>query len=403
MQVYFPSSFLWGAALSSYQCEGQNYNCDWYLWEKEKNLEPAAKACEHYRLFRSDFELARQLNLNSLRISLEWSRIYSDPDTVVEKEIAHYWQVLDTLGDFKIKPLVTLHHFTNPLWFMGKDGWLVLRNIDYFLKYLCKAVEALHEKVDTWLIFNEPLVYIYNGFIEGIWPPGKRSVSDAKKALANIEAAYIEGYRHIKRIYRNEGKTVEVSLAKNLRDFLPAPGVQKPLNCLAASLRSYLFNFRLLDRLAKRNCLDFLGINYYCREYDRFKGVLGEELKEVVGAGRKNALGWYVNSQSFYKLLVKLKRYYLPIIITENGTAEKREQLYELYLTNHLESVGRAILDGVNIKGYLWWSLLDNFEWDKGFWPRFGLVEVDYSNSKRRIKPFAHIYAKICKERKLET
>ncbi len=402
MQVHFPSSFLWGAALSSYQCEGDNYNCDWYLWEKENNLESASRACEHYRLFRRDFELARQLNLNSLRISLEWARIAPSADTFDYKELAHYQEVLSALLEFKLKPIVTLHHFTNPLWFAKKGGWTVSSNIDFILSYLKKTVSFLKDNVDTWLVINEPMVFLYNGFISGIWPPGIKSLSQAKRALKNIEAAYITGYQEIKRIYKSEGKSVEVSLAKSLRDFLAAPGGFKMLNSLTASLRSHNFNFSMLDRLANKRCLDFLGINYYCREYDKFKGLLGVECEEVVGAGRKNALGWYVSAESFYKLLIKLKKYSLPIIITENGTAEKRESFYEDFLVTHLESVGRAMQDGVDIKGYLWWSLLDNFEWDKGFWPRFGLLEVDYNTFQRRPKPFSYIYAKICKENKLQ-
>ena len=401
MQIQFPSSFLWGASLSSYQCEGGNSNCDWYLWEKEKNLEAAGSACGHYLLFEKDFQLASELNLNSLRISLEWARIHPEPSHFLEQELEHYRKVVDTLTRYGLKPMVTLHHFTNPIWFAKKGGWANSKNIDYFLSFLKKTVEILGEKVDSWIIFNEPLVYIYNSFIRGIWPPGSRSLSQGKKVLNNIIAAYLTGYQEIKRIYQQNGPCPQVSIAKSLRVFSPCPGPNFVLNSLSAGLRSRYFNFWLIDYLANKQSLDFLGINYYCREFSKFKGLIGEESDYKPQNSRKNYLGWNVYPQGFYKLLKKIAKYNLPIIITENGTAENQSPLYEDFLMTHLKSLALAIYEGVDIRGYFWWSLMDNFEWDKGFGPRFGLAEVDCNTLKRRLKPFAYIYGKICKDNKI--
>jgi len=402
MQVQFSSHFLWGAALSSYQCEGDNLNSDWYLWEKKKGLTNSASACKHYHLFDQDFQLASSLNLNSLRISLEWARIHPKSDVFSQEELAHYQKVIDALIKYNLKPIVTLHHFTNPLWFAEKGGWSETRNIDYFLKFLKKTVEALKERVDLWIIFNEPLVYIYNSFICGIWPPGGKSLSVARRVLNNILAAHLTGYQEIKRIYQGSKVNPQVSMAKSLRVFSPSPGPNFILNSLSAGLRSRLFNFRILNYLTKKNALDFIGLNYYCREFSKFKGLVGEESGYKPKGGRQNYLGWNVYPQGFYKLLKSLKRYNLPIIITENGTAENQDSLYEDFLIGHLKSLSLAIKEGVDIRGYLWWSLLDNFEWDKGFGPRFGLIEVDYSTFKRKLKPFAYTYGKICKENRIE-
>ncbi len=401
MQIQFPSSFLWGASLSSYQCEGGNSNCDWYLWEKERGLETAGSACDHYHLFEKDFQLARELNLNSLRISLEWARIHPEPSCFLEQELEHYRKVADALIKYGLKPMVTLHHFTNPIWFVKKGGWSDSKNIDYFLSFLKKTVEALREKVDLWIIFNEPLIYIYNSFIHGIWPPGDKSLGRGKKVLDNIIAAYLTGYQEIKRIYQQSESLPQVSIAKSLRIFSPCPGPNFVLNSLSAGLRSRCFNFWLLDYLAKKNALDFLGVNYYCREFSKFKGLIGKESDYKPKGGRKNYLGWNVYPQGFYKLLKKLAKYNLPIIITENGTAERESPFYEDFLIKHLKSLALAIDEGVDIRGYFWWSLMDNFEWDKGFGPRFGLAEVDYNTLKRRLKPFAYTYGKICKDNKL--
>ena len=191
-------------------------------------------------------------------------------------------------------------------------------------------------------------------------------------------------------------------MAKSLRIFSPSPGPNFILNSLTAGLRSYLFNFRILNYLTKKKALDFIGLNYYCREFSKFKGLVGQESDYKPKGQRQNYLGWNVYSQGFYKLLKRLKRYNLPIIITENGTAESQDSFYEDFLINHLKNLARAIKDGVDIRGYMWWSLMDNFEWDKGFGPRFGLTEIDYSTFERKLKPFAYTYGKICKNRKIE-
>ena len=402
MEIQFPSHFLWGAALSSYQCEGDNSNSDWCLWEKEKGLTNSASACKHYELFDQDFKLASSLNLNSLRISLEWARIQPDAATFSQQAINHYKEVIDSLIRYNLKPIVTLHHFTNPIWFAKQGGWAKSSNIDYFLRFLRKTVEALKGKVDLWIIFNEPLVYIYNSFICGIWPPGVKSLSQANKVLKNILDAHITGYQEIKSIYRDNNIQPQISMAKSLRIFSPSPGPNFILNSLTAGLRSYLFNFRILNYLTKKKALDFIGLNYYCREFSKFKGLVGQESDYKPKGQRQNYLGWNVYSQGFYKLLKKLKRYDLPIIITENGTAESQDSFYEDFLINHLKNLARAIKDGVDIRGYMWWSLMDNFEWDKGFGPRFGLTEIDYSTFERKLKPFAYTYGKICKNRKIE-
>jgi beta-glucosidase len=402
MQIQFPSSFLWGAALSSYQCEGQNVNADWHLWEKERNLESCGLACNHYDLFPHDFQLARQLQLNSLRLSLEWARIFPEPSGFCDRGIQHYHQVVDSLLTHDLKPLITLHHFTNPLWFAREGGWMQARNVDHFLAYVRQAVESLKDKVEMWVVLNEPLVYIYNGFIQGIWPPGEKSLFSARKALDNLLAAYYLGYQEIKRIYAQTEKRPAISLAKNLRIFQGCPLSLHMLNSLSAGIRSKCFNFSLLDHLAKKGKLDFLAINYYCKEYTRFEGLVGAECTHRFHGERKNELGWNVYPQGLYEVLMRLKRFNLPVFIAENGTAELGDAEYGSYLLSHLKAMARAYSEGVDVSGYFWWSLLDNFEWDKGFGPRFGLIEVDYKTYSRNIRPFAHTYAGICRQNAIE-
>jgi beta-glucosidase len=398
MDKEFPASFLWGASISSYQCEGGNLRADWFQWEKEKNLTPAGAACNHYRFFDNDFLLARSLHLNALRISLEWSRIEPERGIYDEAVVAHYQKVIDSLLACKLTPFVTLHHFTNPQWFADGQGWLNPANIDHFVAYVKKIVGLLKEKVEFWLIFNEPLVYVYNGFISGLWPPGGRSFSDAAKVLDNMVRAYVMAYDEIKSLYEPGGKEPKVSLTKHMRLFSPRPGALKTLNSLSAFYRSRVFNYQLLDTLRSRGKLDFLGINYYCKEYVSFRGLLGRSCSYSKAQERRNSLGWYVDAGAFYNILMSLKKYKLPVYITENGTTEKQAYLYSDYLRSHLRSLYDAYNKGLDIAGYFWWSLLDNFEWDQGFTPRFGLIEVNYQSFRRSKKQLAHIYADICRK-----
>lgn len=398
----FPDSFLWGAAISSYQTEGGNFQSDWSLWEKEKGLEKAEDACKHYQLYKEDFKIAKELNLKAIRISLEWSRINPKPDEFDEVELNHYREVLLELKRLGLKPIVTLHHFTNPLWFGQIGSWHGNQAPDFFLKYLVKTVDYLKDLVDTWVIVNEPCVFVYKGYIEASWPPGNKSYLLAKKALDNITKACIDGAQLIRNIYAKQGLTSKISIAKNMRLFNPCPLGKVKLNAYAAKLREYIFNWVILDHLVSAGALDYIGLNYYCREFVTFKGLIGAECEHTDHKGKHNQAGWYVYPQGLFEILKSLKKYNLPIIITENGTTENSDEAYGQYLKEHLISLSKAISQGVKVEGYFWWSLIDNFEWDKGFSQRFGLVEVDYSSYQRKLKPVALEYAKICQENKIE-
>lgn len=401
-EINFPPSFLWGAAISSYQTEGANYNSDWCAFEKEKKIQEAALAANHYKLFLQDFKLAKELNLGAVRLSFEWARISPNPDVYLEEEIGHYKEVIQTLKALGLKPFVTLHHFTNPVWFSESCGFESSKNIDFFLKYLKKIVEEFKDDINNWLIFNEPLVYVYNGYICGRWPPGVKSIGTARKVLRNITSAYIDGYKEIKSIYRESDTDSYVSLVNHIRKFSPCPNFNFGQNSVSSYIKDKLSNFDIINYLTKKSCLDYLALNYYCKEYVKFKGLVGAECVHQFHKERKNYLGWYIYPKGLYELLKRLKKYNLPVYVMENGTAEAEDYLYKEYLVSHLKCVAEAISEGVDIKGYFWWSLIDNFEWDYGFGPKFGLIDINYNTFERRIKPFAYTYAKICKENKIE-
>jgi beta-glucosidase len=402
----FPKNFLWGAATAAHQVEGNNLNCDWWDWEKKTALkEPSGEACRHYELYRQDFDLARALHHNAHRFSIEWSRIEPEEARFDENEIGHYLDVTLALKERGLVPVVTLHHFTNPLWFARLGGWQKKKSAFYFSRYVEKIVTALADKVDYWITLNEPLVYVYHAYLLGIWPPQEKSLLKALKVSENLAHSHIRAYRLIHEIYRKKGLPPPmVSIAKNTQAFIPCRPTLK--NKFAVGLRDWWYNFRLVDKLYAARSLDFIGINYYSPSVVNARNWCPRSLTlDVCTSGhhpmKRNSLDWYIYPQGLYSLISGFKKYRLPIIITENGICTADDTLRWDYIRQHLAAVSRAISEGADVRGYLYWSLIDNFEWDKGFGHRFGLIEIDYRTFGRTVRDSAKRYAEVCQSNSL--
>lgn len=404
--IKFPQNFLWGSAISAYQAEGDNKNCDWWQWEIATGRENSGKACRHYEFYEQDFELAKSLNHNAHRLSIEWSRVEPEEGKFSEGELKHYINVILSLRARNIEPLVTLHHFTNPVWFNKQGGWEKRRLVSRYLRYCDFVVRALAKRVHYWITINEPTVYLYHAYILGVWPPQERSYRKAKIVEDNLVFAHINAYRLIHKIYKEfHLPKPSISIAQFMQAFVPCAKSLK--NRLAARLRDKWYNFGFLDKIARHKTLDFAGINYYSRQLvDLRKWGLGNLTTDVCNKNhhpvRKNSLGWDIYPEGLYELLLKLKKYNLPIIITENGICTQDDNLRWEYIYSHLKSIGLAIEMGVKVEGYFYWSLMDNFEWDKGFAPRFGLIDIDYNTYKRTVRESAKRFALVCKTATLE-
>ncbi len=414
--------FLWGAATSAHQVEGNNCASDWWAWEAAlKVREASGAACDHYHLFPQDIELLSRLGHNAHRFSIEWSRLEPEEGVWNEEAFRHYEAVFHELRLRHIEPVVTLHHFTSPKWFMDRGGWLSDRALFYFSRYVERALEAFAPYVRLWVTINEPLIYLYFGYYEGTWPPGRRSYPEALAVLRRLLEAHLSAYRLIHGYYERKlgGRSVWVSIAHHMTHLTPC----RPLSLLdqgTTAFRNYFFNhlcFRALQSgflflpgifcefLSSNQALDFLGVNYYTREFIRYQGTKGGE---VFGAScekghhrhqvkETNAMGWEVYSEGFYHLLKSLARYQLPILITENGICSEEDTQRERFIRDHLAQAARAMGEGIPVRGYFYWSLLDNFEWAHGFGPRFGIVEVDYASQTRKIRKSAQVLQENCR------
>ncbi len=403
----FPKNFYWGAGTSAHQVEGGNDN-DWTDWEKENAVRLAksaarkyskvvpdwngikmqatdpgnyisGRACDHYALFESDFDIMESLGFNAYRFSVEWSRVEPVKGRFDNRALAHYKSMVDSLKDRGIEPFVTFNHVTLPKWFRDLGGWDSKSAPVLFSRYVKRVVKILRG-VKFWLTINEPIITISN-YLLGIFPPQKKSVFSCFRAFNNIVASHKMAYAVIKKLNKNS----QVSIVSHITFFEAYKN--RLFNCLVASSLNYLWNFRLLDKLS--GYMDFIGVNYYFHTRINY-GVSWCD-------NPVSDMGWALCPEGIYFILKALKKYNLPIIITENGLADARDKYRSWYIHGILKSVHRAISEGVDVRGYLHWSLLDNFEVDKGFWPRFGLVEVNYKTLKRIIRPSAVKYSDIIK------
>lgn len=414
-KLVFPKGFLWGASTSAHQVEGGNHN-DWSKWEKENAGWLATKAerrswpdhilksypnplqeenyisgraCDHYNRYKEDFGIAKSLGHNVHRFSIEWSRIEPEEGKFNEEAILHYRDVLKELRERGMEPFVTLWHWTNPVWMSERGG---PENEDfplYFERYVKTVVHRLDDLVTFWITLNEPTSVLQNSYLKGAWPPGKMNPLTYLRVFKNLVEAHKKAYEIIHRI----DKLAKVGCANILIFLEPYDPASKFDQWIFEKVK-YYSNERFLELTPGTH--DFLAVQYYFHDKIAFPLRRKNENKIV------SDMGWEIYPQGIYHVLKDLEQYELPIYITENGVADLRDHLREDFIREHLFWIHRAIRDGIDVRGYFYWSLLDNFEWDKGFWPRFGLVGINYKTLERRIRPSAEFYTKIAKTNILE-
>ncbi|MDP3696843.1 MAG: family 1 glycosylhydrolase [Candidatus Taylorbacteria bacterium] len=429
MPIYkFPENFKWGSATSAHQIEGDNHN-DWSEWEKSpkriaeikaKGLNPedfiSGKACDSHNRYKEDFDIAKKLNQNIHRFSIEWSRIEPEEGRFDEKEMQHYINVVKALRDRGIEPMITLWHFTNPVWFAKKGGFINLDSPKYFTRYVKYVVDHLKDQVGLWITFNEADdIYAAMSYYRGIWPPQERSAVKAITVMINIIRSHIRAYKEIRNIYSPTSLNKEVqpwiskkveprnptSMSHNVRGGVWVGIVENNRHLVGGGMigeiqqkiYEYFRNRFLLKQVLPY--IDFIGLNYYT--IDRMLG----SFRNLPKQDKMGEMDWEIYPPGIYHELIKLKDFKKPVFITENGIADSDDPKRERFIKDHLYWVWKAIQDGINVRGYLYWSLLDSFEWHLGF-KHWGLTEIDLKTFERHIRPSAWEYAKICKMNQLE-
>lgn len=404
--IRFPNNFLFGTATSSHQIEGNNKYNDWWEWENRGKLNVrSGKACNYWELYRDDIKIMAELGYNAYRFSIEWSRIFPEKDRIDYNALYRYKEIINLLQKHGIEPMVTLHHFTNPQWFVKEGGWVREENIKYFIKYVELVADELRG-IKLWVTINEPIIYVLQGYIYGTWPPGIRSLKIADRVIMNLMKAHNEAYNILH-------EYASVGIAKNMIAFKPGSDRKKDLN--AHKKIDEAFNWGFIDGIlsgelktlrrtyrVETGGMDFVGINYYSSyivkySWNPFK--LNIDVKPL-DTGLWTTMGYCIYPKGLYEVVKKTyERYRKEIFITENGVAVEDDELRILSIIRHLQYLHKAISEGVIVKGYFYWSFMDNFEWDKGFEQRFGLIEVDYNTFERRPRRSAYVYSEIASTR----
>jgi beta-glucosidase len=405
MPFKLKEGFLLGAASAATQIEGgdcgHNWN-DWYKRGKITDGSDPARSTDHYNLWREDADLMAQMGIKIYRLGIEWARLCPAEDKIDESAVAHYREELLYLKEKGISPLLTIHHFTNPMWFEKKGGFTKAENIRYYLDLVTLVVRSFGDLVAEYITINEPNVYATYSFYFGGWPPGEKSFSQTVKVMSNMSVCHIQAYELIHKMRSEMGyDDTKVSFANHVRVF-DAANPWNPLHQISAKLMEYLFQ----DAVTKAMCFgkfkwplktavktetgeycDFIGVNYYSRS------TVSEFNDGVRKDGPKNDLGWEIYPEGIVrctaKLYSKLKR---PIYITENGTCDNNDTFRCKYIYDHLKVLSESDLP---VQRYYHWCFCDNFEWTEGEGSRFGLVHVDYETQKRTVKTSGGFYSEV--------
>jgi len=418
---HFPKGFLWGTATSSHQVEGGNTNNNWYAWEQAGHTAHKSGLASDWwgGRWKEDFDRAAEAGQNAHRLSVEWSRIQPTPDRWDEEALERYRTMLRGLCDRNITPMATLHHFTDPLWLAELGGWETEAVVPLFEKFTRKVVEALKEYCSLWCTINEPNVYALEGYLRGNFPPGKSDLKLVIRVQANMARAHAAAYRAIHELQPE----ARVGYALHFRPQEPARP-WSPLDRLMRNIRFTSVNMAfpsaistgvLKSPLGKvpvqeaKGTQDYFGLNYYSVDTVAFDLSKRDELfsRSFFPEGTDLAdAGMNSNTPEgfFWAFKWVVKTYpNLPILVTENGIEDSTDRIRPRYLAQHVHAMWRAVNFNWPVRGYFHWSLVDNFEWKRGWTQRFGLWGIDIETQQRTKRPSADLYAAICKENGLSS
>ncbi|MBN1302805.1 MAG: glycoside hydrolase family 1 protein [Anaerolineales bacterium] len=418
---HFPKGFLWGCATAAHQVEGNNTNNNWHRWEQEGHTaHKSGLACDWWGgRWREDFDRAAETGQNTHRLSIEWSRIQPEPDRWDEDALDKYRQMLRGLRERGMTPMVSLHHFTDPLWLYDNCGWEKEEAVTYFEKFVRKSVEALKEYCSLWCTINEPNIYALMGYVTGEFPACNHGVNKAMQVMANMLKGHTAAYQTIHEIqpearvgfawqYRPQTPRHSWSPLDQVMTKIRYAGlnIAFPTAIATGVMKSPVGNFRIPQA---RGTMDYLGLNYYSVDTVWFDLGNPKELFTRAGfadGADMSGTGFLANiPEGIFNMLKWAVRSFpkMPIIITENGVEDSTDKMRPRYLAQHLHQVWRAVNFNWPIKGYYHWSLIDNFEWERGWNQRFGLWALDITNQKRSKRLSADLYAEICKENGLSS
>ena len=424
-EVSFPPEFLWGVATAAHQVEGGCHANNWAWWEKQTDErgqpriaggQVAGEACDHWNRFPQDIQLMKQLGVSSYRFSLEWSKIEPEPGVWDEDAIAHYHGLLDALKHAGIQPMITLLHFTWPLWLEQLGAFEKAENIRHFLRFSEKMFQEYRPKCKLWCTVNEPEVVSLIGYLVGTFPPGRRDLRTAAWVQRNLVLAHAQAYHRLKHL--PGGGTAQIGMAKNIFQFEPWRRWFLP-EWIAARAADFAHNGAILRYLETghfrwrvpwmawittydpevRGAGDFFGLNYYSHAHVRLQPNREEPLALVHRPDEiPTDFHFAMYPEGFLRALRRGAKLGKPIYVTENGAPDATDGIRDRWIRRYLYALHRARVEGIELRGYFHWTLMDNFEWAEGYDQRFGLAHVDFGTQKRTLREGAKAYTRVIRD-----
>lgn len=363
------------------QVEGGIQNNDWAEAERRGLTPPIGNACDFYNGYERDLDIAKSLNLNSFRFSIEWARIEPEEGKFDEKELEHYRALVRAVRARGMEPFITIWHFSLPLWFVQSGSFGRKDAPQVFARYARRVTEALGVDVHYYITMNEPMVWLGEhgrilGASPGFWPNPFMGLY----YITQLEESHREAYEEIKKANAN----AQIGIAKHNLSFIGTNFFGK----IMAFMVRHFWNRAFFSSLSTHQ--DFIGIQFYQRIY------FWQTAKERQEAPRSD-IGWQMHPSAIYEVLMEAAEYKLPIYVTETGVADAKDHYRSRFIHESLKGVHRAIEDGADVKGYLHWSLLDNYEFTHGYRMRFGLVEVNHETQERKVRDSAKLYGEIAR------
>ena len=414
-ELHFPDGFLWGTGSSSHQVEGNNVNNDWWEFEqnakKIKNGDVSGKSINQYELFDGDFAMCEKWGHNTHRFSIEWSRLFPEEGVVNQKEVDHYKKVFESLLAHNLIPFPTLFHFCVPLWFRKLGGFEKKENLDHWKRYVELVAKEFLPFAKKWFTINEPGANTFGSYLTGDSPPNKINPPLAYIVYENIMRAHGSAYH----ILKNAGAE-EVDIVKSVVPTYPAnPDDERDVKqanfswnfytgVVTRALREGVFAFpesthhKPVEIPELKGSSDVFSITYYQRAIVSHKNPLKLEIAtsddEVV-----SQMGQGCYPKGIHECLHRCAKELpgMPLMVSENGICAKQDIDRIKFLEGHISEVHHAISDGLDVRGYLYWTLIDNFEWTQGWEPKFGLVGCDRETFERQPRPSAEMFSEIAK------
>ena len=405
----FPPGFLWGVATAGHQVEGDNTNSDWWAWEQRPDTpvaEASGRACEHYTRYADDISLLADAGLNTYRYSIEWSRVEPVEGSFDGDALDHYRRMTQAVVDAGVTPMVTLNHFTVPQWFAARGGWMARDAAAAFGRYCEQIVRAIGELVPWWCTLNEPGNVAVGGYLGALgWPPGTKRYDDWRRAARGLT----EGHTRALAVVKSLHPEAKVGATHGMIEWLPSPAARPAVDHVRR-----LFEDAFLDVCGDD---DYIGVQSYTRLPVPLPGVVGPAVRAAMAVPavrerllpvlirqatdqfgsppekddglRRTQMGYEFRPEAIAATLRRAAGLHpgKDLVVTEHGIATRDDPERVEFITRGLTAVRQVMDDGLPVRGYIHWSLLDNFEWTLGFRPTFGLIGVDRTTQERAPRP----------------